>query len=136
VTDKAPSPDPDVRAAHLNRQAQVSLASPSRRFLAATLVQVALYALAFALIGTEIWPGQPFKQRVALAFLLMGIAIGVGWLGALWARRARPEIPYSEELESIRRQMVRRGRLGFAVLIGIAGGAVGFVTPRFPAAPR
>src|SRR5689334_21141277 len=114
----------------------MSAASRSRRLRAATVGQIDLFAFAFTLIGAQIWAGLSFQLRVVLAFLRMGIALAVGWLGAAWARQARPEIPYSKELDSLRQQWMRRSRLSFAALFGIGGGAVGAFTPRFAPAPR
>lgn len=112
------------------------VATPSRRLLAVTLLQIVLFALAVVLIGADSWPALPFQMRIVLAFLLMGVALAVGWLGAAWARRARPEIPYSEELESIRRQTMRRSRFVFATLFGLGGGVVGAFAPPFASSPR
>jgi hypothetical protein len=114
----------------------MSVASPSRRLLAATVVQIVLFAIAFTLIGSRFWSEGSFSLRVVAAFLLMGIALAVGWFGAAWSRQARPEVPYSEELEDLRRQLMRRSRVGFAVVIGVAGGVVGALAPRFESSPR
>ena len=114
----------------------MSAPSPSRRHIATTVVQIVLFAFAIALIGAQIGAKLSFQLRIVLAFLVMGIALAAGWFGAVWARQARPEIQYSEELDSLRKQMMRRGRLGFAALFGIGGGVVGAFTDRFASAPR
>jgi len=64
------------------------------------------------------------KQSERVAFTAMGLGILVGWLGALWARAARPVVKEPPGLNEARRSFLSRGRAAFAPLFGL-GAAIG-----------
>ena len=75
------------------------------------------------------------KQRIVVAFVAMGLAILSGWLGALWARAARPPVPAPLGIEVARAKYMKRGRTVFATLFAIAAAVLAPFVPELVILP-
>ena len=96
----------------------MALASPSKRLIVATVVEVALGVTAFVVLALPLGPNQTPTGRVILAGSVMGLGILVGWIGAIWTRAARPVVPAPEGLDCVRKNFIGRRRKAFAILFG------------------
>jgi len=113
----------------------MATSSASRRLTIVAVVQVAFLALMFAAVATPFWEGQSVWQQVAVALVLWGVGMIIGWRGAIWARAARETIPEPPGIQAVRRRFMARSRAGFATVFAIVGGVMAPFVSMFAALP-